>query len=121
MVLFSGEPWHYEHPDTSCDGTFLNAAGVRLMPGAPPSRFGTEAQQLHEGVEEALQPALVGHALLHHLLLAGVLSCLLNAVRLLGKQQVTAEATCNQQHNSTRGFKRFGNCYRAGSGVTCGC
>lgn len=34
MVLFSGEPWHYEHPDTSCDGTFLNAAGVRLMPGA---------------------------------------------------------------------------------------
>lgn len=48
----------------------------------PPSGLAAEAQQFHEGVEEALQPTLVGHALLHHLLLAGVLGRLLDAVGL---------------------------------------
>ncbi len=51
----------------------------------PPSGLGTEAKQFHEGVKEALQPTLVSHALLHHLLLAGVLRCLLNTVRLVRK------------------------------------
>lgn len=52
-----------------------------------PSSLGTEAKQFHEGVKEALQPALVSHALLHHLLLPGVLRCLLNTIRLVMKQQ----------------------------------
>lgn len=52
-----------------------------------PSGLGTEAKQFHEGGKEALQPALVRHALLHHLLLAGVLRRLLDAIRLGRKQQ----------------------------------
>lgn len=55
----------------------------------PPSGLGTKAEQFHEGVKEALQPALVGHALLHHLLLAGIVRCLLNTVRLLRRQHVS--------------------------------
>lgn len=46
------------------------------------SGFGTECEQLNEGAEEGIQPALVGHALLHHFLLAGVFSCLFNGVGL---------------------------------------
>lgn len=46
------------------------------------SGFGAEREQLNEGAEEAVQPVLVGHALLHHFLLARVLSCLLNGVGL---------------------------------------
>lgn len=46
------------------------------------SGFGAEREQLDEGAEEGVQPALVGHALLHHFLLARVLSCLLNGVGL---------------------------------------
>lgn len=46
------------------------------------SGFGAEREQLDEGAEEGVQPALVGHALLHHFLLARVLSCLFNGVGL---------------------------------------
>lgn len=46
------------------------------------SGFGAEREQLDEGAEEGVQPALVGHALLHHFLLARVLRCLLNGVGL---------------------------------------
>lgn len=46
------------------------------------SGLGTMAEQFHEGVKKAFQPALVGHALLHHLLLTRVLSCLLDVIRL---------------------------------------
>lgn len=46
------------------------------------SGFGAEREQLDEGAEEGVQPALVGHALLHHFLLARVLSSLLNGVGL---------------------------------------
>lgn len=53
------------------------------------SGFGTEAKKFHEGVKEALQPALVSHALLNHLLLPRVLRCLLNTVRLVRKQQIS--------------------------------
>lgn len=49
------------------------------------SGFGAEREQLNEGAEEGVQPALVGHALLHHFLLTWVLSCLLNGVG-LGKE-----------------------------------
>lgn len=49
------------------------------------SGFGAEREQLDEGAEEGVQPALVGHALLHHFLLTWVLSCLLNGVG-LGKE-----------------------------------
>lgn len=70
----------------------FNTAGRRCQVDGwgcgPPSGLGTKAQQFHEGVKEALQPALVSHALLHHLLLARVLRRLLNTVRLVGKQQV---------------------------------
>lgn len=46
------------------------------------SGFGAEREQLNEGAEEGVQPALVGHALLHHFLLTGVFSCLFNGVGL---------------------------------------
>lgn len=46
------------------------------------SGFGAEREQLDEGAEEGVQPALVGHALLHHLLLTRVLSCLFDGVGL---------------------------------------
>lgn len=46
------------------------------------SGFGAECEQLDEGAKESVQPALVGHALLHHFLLARVLSCLFNGVGL---------------------------------------
>lgn len=46
------------------------------------SGFGAECEQLDEGAEEGVQPTLVGHALLHHFLLAWILSCLLNGVGL---------------------------------------
>lgn len=46
------------------------------------SGFGAERKQLYEGAEEVVQPVLVCHALLHHFLLARVLSCLLNGVGL---------------------------------------
>lgn len=46
------------------------------------SGFGAEREQLDEGAEEGVQPALVGHALLHHFLLTRVLSCLFNGVGL---------------------------------------
>lgn len=48
------------------------------------SGFGAEREQLNEGAEEGVQPALVGHALLHHFLLTGVFSCLFNGVGLGG-------------------------------------
>lgn len=48
------------------------------------SGFGAECEQLNEGAEEGVQPALVGHALLHHFLLARVFSCLFNGVGLGG-------------------------------------
>lgn len=46
------------------------------------SGFGAEREQLDEGAEEGVQPALVGHALLYHLLLTRVLSCLFDGVGL---------------------------------------
>lgn len=51
-------------------------------PSAVDSGFGAECEQLDEGAEEGVQPALVGHALLHHFLLARVLSCLFDGVGL---------------------------------------
>lgn len=66
----------------------LSSSYCRCEWCAPPSGLGTEAEQLHEGVKEALQPALVSHALLHHLLLPGVLRRLLDAVRLRREPQV---------------------------------
>lgn len=52
-----------------------------------------EAHQVHEGGEEAVQPALVSHALLHHLLLPRVLSSLLHAVRLHSNTQEGNQST----------------------------
>lgn len=46
------------------------------------SGVGAQSEQLYKGVEEGLQPALVGHTLLNYLLLARVLGRLLNTVRL---------------------------------------
>lgn len=46
------------------------------------SSFGAECEQLDEGAKEGVQPTLVGHALLHHFLLARILSCLFNGVGL---------------------------------------
>lgn len=51
-------------------------------PSPPHSGFGAEREQLDEGAEEGVQPALVGHALLNHFLLTWVLSCLLDGVGL---------------------------------------
>lgn len=48
------------------------------------SGFGAEREQLDEGAKEGVQPALVGHALLHYFLLTGVFSCLFNGVGLWG-------------------------------------
>lgn len=60
------------------------SALFRTVPPPPSSGFGAEGQQVDEGVEEGLQPALVGHTLLHHLLLTRVFRCLLYTVRLGG-------------------------------------
>lgn len=57
------------------------------IPSVCRSGLGAECEQLDEGVEEGVQPALVGHTLLHHLLLPRVLSCLLYSVGLPGKHK----------------------------------
>lgn len=61
----------------------INSLSLSAVVG---SGFGAEREQLDEGAEECVQPALVGHALLHHFLLAGVLGRLLNGVGLGGKK-----------------------------------
>lgn len=60
---------------------FLNLHSLLF---AVTSGFGAEREQLNEGAEEGVQPALVGHALLHHFLLTRVFSCLFNGVGLGG-------------------------------------
>lgn len=63
---------------------FFNPIALILYvpPFAVASGFGAEREQLDEGAKKGVQPALVGHALLHHFLLTWVLSCLLNSVGL---------------------------------------
>lgn len=62
-------------------------------PSLVDSDFGAEREQLDPGAEEGVQPALVGHALLHHFLLPRVLSSLLDGVCLgeLGRKAQTIE------------------------------
>ena len=64
---------------------FFFSPNLHFLLSAVTSGFGAECEQLNEGAEEGVQPALVGHALLHHFLLAGVFSCLFNSVGLVGR------------------------------------
>lgn len=61
---------------------FLKIESLSCPSPPPHSGFGAEREQLDEGAEEGVQPALVGHALLNHFLLTWVLCCLLNGVGL---------------------------------------
>lgn len=63
---------------------FFSPPNFHFLLFAVTSGFGAECEQLDEGAEEGVQPALVGHALLHHFLLARVFSCLFNGVGLGG-------------------------------------
>lgn len=55
-----------------------------------PLRLLAKGQQFDEGIEEGLQPALVGHTLLNHFLLAGIVCCLLDTVRLKHGDETTS-------------------------------
>lgn len=66
------------------------------------SGFGAEREQLDEGAEERVQPTLVGHALLHHFLLARVLGRLLDRVGLRKGVDRKPETQVREQVSSAR-------------------
>lgn len=55
--------------------------------GGRVSGLGAESQQASEGAIERVQPAVIGHTLLHHLLLPRVVCCLLHTATLSPTQQ----------------------------------
>lgn len=75
-----------------------------MSPHEANSGFGAECEQLDEGAEEGVQPALVGHALLHHFLLARILGRLLNGVGLRTQTQAALSQTQSFRHAKNTGI-----------------
>lgn len=81
---------------------FLKIASLSCPFSLPHSGFGAEREQLDEGAEEGVQPALVGHALLNHFLLTWVLSRLLNGVGLEKRIISVSKENRNEKINKNK-------------------